>query len=144
MGVLITLISAALGFLIITPGAVFWSREAGVGMGIRGRVSASGPVSNLLFAGVSLIALLPITILIELGIPFGSFLFLTASLSVILNLILGGFNMLPIAFGAFALDGAKVVDWDARIWVAIMGLFIGLGFFCVTGFFLFFIQSYFY
>jgi Zn-dependent protease len=124
-GIIIALIGLIIGFPIIAVGAVFWWGESSSSLGIRGRVSAAGPISNLALAGlfmciqgVGFLMLDGFGYLGELFILFGLF-------GVSWNIFLGGFNMLPIGI----LDGAKVLDWNPKIWIALFGSFIVLGIF---------------
>ena len=52
-GLIITLLSVIIGFPMLAVGAVFWWGEAASSVGIRGRVSAAGPISNLILIGFS-------------------------------------------------------------------------------------------
>ncbi|MFX0125299.1 MAG: hypothetical protein ACFFAE_16850 [Candidatus Hodarchaeota archaeon] len=113
------LISILIGFPILATGAVFWWGEATSSPGIRGRVSASGPIINFILAGLFLFLegiglLLEIPVLILIGI-----------VGVWLNVFIGVFNLLPIG----VLDGAKVLAWDPKIWVSLIGSLLVIGFF---------------
>lgn len=120
-------ISLFIGFPILATGAVFWWGEATASPGIRGRVSAAGPISNLILAGVFFIIqgiaimMLPDPTLYELAL----LLLFAGMTGVWLNVFLGVFNLLPIG----VLDGAKVLAWDPKIWVALIGSLIVVGFF---------------
>lgn len=141
-GLFITLLSVLVGFPILAVGAVFWWGEASASVGIRGRVSSAGPISNLVLAGLFIFIqglgyLLGgseyLLLLLGPTSSLGLFLYFIGSIGVSLNVFLGMFNLLPIG----VLDGAKVLAWDGRIWIALIGSFIALGIFG-GGFFLFF------
>ena len=124
-GLMLLLVSLIIGFPILAVGAVFWWGEAAYSTRLRGRVSAAGPISNIILAGFFFIILGIGQILFpqqpELGFLLGQIGFT----GVWLNTFLGMFNLLPIGI----LDGAKVLDWDGRIWVALVSTFIIIGFF---------------
>ena len=124
-GLFFTLISLFIGFPILAIGAVFWWGEAAYSTRLRGRVSAAGPISNLILIGLSYI-LIGISVMIgPSSLDLSIFLFQIGSMSVTLNIFIGLFNLIPIG----VLDGAKVLDWDGRIWLALVGTFIILGLF---------------
>ncbi len=120
-GLVITLVSSVIGFLIGIPGATyifsdsFTKRQNGI-------VSLAGPATNLaiffVFAAISIV----------IGT---SHAYLTAAVGLVsfISLWLGFFNMLPI----FPLDGSKVLAWDFRVYIPTMilivvllaGLFLG-------------------
>jgi Zn-dependent protease len=124
-GIIIALIGLIIGFPIIAIGAVFWWGESSSSIGIRGRVSAAGPISNLTLIGFFMciqgLAFLTMESLGELGFLLERF----GQAGIMWNIFLGGFNMLPIG----VLDGAKVLDWNPKIWIALFGSFIVLGIF---------------
>ena len=124
-GLMFTLISLIIGFPILAVGAVFWWGEAAYSARLRGRVSAAGPISNIILAGIFYI-ILGISILLPLElIELAWFLHQVGIIGVWLNTFLGLFNLLPIGM----LDGAKILAWDGRIWAALVGTFIVIGFF---------------
>ncbi len=124
-GLMFTLISVIVGFPILSVGAVFWWGEAATSTRVRGRVSAAGPISNLILIGV-FYTLSGISIIITPSVPELAFLiYQIGFIGVSLNVFLGLFNLLPIG----VLDGAKVLDWDGRIWGSLIGSFIMIGFF---------------
>ncbi len=131
-GLFITLLSIIIGFPMLAIGAVFWWGEAASSIGVRGRVSAAGPISNLILIGVSYIIIGISFVILPSNIELAGILLFTGMWGVTLNVFIGLFNLLPL--GVF--DGAKVLDWDARIWIALIGIFVffsfvggGFGFF---------------
>jgi len=124
-GLMITLISMIIGFPILAIGAVYWWGEATSSTGIRGRVSAAGPISNLILAGLFIIIQGLGFFLIESMTELSLILITIGEVGVWLNVFLGTFNLLPIG----VLDGAKVLDWNPKIWIGLIGSFIVLGLF---------------
>ncbi|MFX0172431.1 MAG: M50 family metallopeptidase [Candidatus Hodarchaeota archaeon] len=122
---IITVFGLIIGFPVLATGAVYWWGEAAASPGIRGRVSAAGPVSNLILAGIFFVIYgLGLTVLtLTESATLGILLFTIGFTGVWLNAFLGFFNMLPIG----VLDGAKVLAWDPKIWVSIIGSLIVLG-----------------
>lgn len=114
---MMTLISVIIRFPILATGAVFWWGEASSSAGIRGRVSLAGPVSNLILAGFFMTIHGLGWIMFDTAPELAMWMIILGSMGVGLNLLLGLFNLLPIGM----LDGAKVLDWDQRIWVAVFG-----------------------
>jgi Zn-dependent protease len=124
-GLMLLLVSVIIGFPILAVGAVFWWGEAAYSTRLRGRVSAAGPISNIVLVGIFFI-IEGIGWIIFLQQPdLGILLILIGTIGVWLNTFLGLFNLLPIGM----LDGAKVLAWDGRIWIALIGTFIVIGFF---------------
>lgn len=124
-GLMITLISMIIGFPILAIGAVYWWGEATSSTGIRGRVSAAGPISNLILAGLFIAIQGLGFFLIESMTELSLILITIGEVGVWLNVFLGTFNLLPIG----VLDGAKVLDWNPKIWIGLLGSFIVLGLF---------------
>jgi Zn-dependent protease len=95
--------AAAIGFLYGAPGATWIS--GAVTREQNGRISAAGPLSNVLVAALSLAGVLAFA-------PFASgsgvILLNMLRIAAYVNGFLAGFNMLPI----LPLDGAKVWAWN--------------------------------
>jgi Zn-dependent protease len=122
-GLMVTIVSSMLGFLIGLPGATyifsnsFTRRQNGI-------VSLAGPATNL----VVFFAFVAIGLVVGTSGP--SYLVLAIGVVMFISLWLGFFNMLPIP----PLDGSKVLAWDWRVYLAVMvptilllaGLFLGL------------------
>ena len=124
-GIILTIASLIIGFPMLAVGAVFWWGESSASIGIRGRVAAAGPISNIILIGFSYILIAISSAVIGSNLELGSYLFQAGSISISLNTFIGIFNLLPIG----VLDGAKVLDWDGRIWLVLMGSFIIVGLF---------------
>jgi hypothetical protein len=86
---IITVIGLIVGFPILATGAVYWWGEAAASPGIRGRVSAAGPVSNLILAGIFFV-IQGIGVVFKES-AFGNLLFILGSIGVGLNAFLGFF-----------------------------------------------------
>jgi len=82
-----------------------------------GKIAASGPVMNLFLA----FAFMPL--LMDTG-----FLYDIGRLGVIINLLLAGFNMLPIS----VLDGRKVLAWSPIAYIGLFMTIIVVGMFFVA------------
>jgi Zn-dependent protease len=123
-GLIITIVTSALGFLMAIPGATyiysnrFTKRENGI-------VSLAGPLTN--------IAIFCCTLLLGFaifGLPFllghypanESYLETALSFLVFISVYLAFFNMLPI----FPLDGSKVLAWNPFLYVPVMAIILAL------------------
>ena len=82
-----------------------------------GKIAASGPVMNLFLA----FAFMPL--LTDTG-----FLYDIGRLGVIINLLLAGFNMLPIS----VLDGRKVLAWNPIVYIGLFMTIIVVGMFFIS------------
>lgn len=101
---LVSLVLAAVGFLFAAPGAVWMSgmvsrKESGV-------IAAAGPVVNMALA----LCFLP------LALTTGA-LGMIGQIGLLLNALLGAFNLIPIP----GFDGAKVLQWSGW-WYALFVL----------------------
>jgi Zn-dependent protease len=95
-------------FVFAAPGAVYIygpniTREQ------NGIISLAGPALNII------IAILAILIAFFVIGTSGGFLYTIAIYTMMINLFLAFFNMIPIP----PLDGSKVMAWDVRIWALI-------------------------
>ncbi|MHA2055070.1 MAG: hypothetical protein ACW99F_15920 [Candidatus Hodarchaeales archaeon] len=124
-GIILSIASIIVGFPMLAVGAVFWWGESTSSIGIRGRVSAAGPVSNIILIGFSYILIGLSSMVIVTTPELGLYLFEAGTIGISLNTFLGIFNLLPIG----VLDGAKVLNWDGRIWLVLMGTFVLIGLF---------------
>jgi Zn-dependent protease len=107
LGLMITLMSFISPLKLVAPGAVM---IAGMMYGDDyGKISLSGPVTNIIQALFFLIAGL---------LSQSASVKALSYLGVIINSSLAVFNLLP--FGMF--DGAKIMRWDWRIWLVTMGI----------------------
>ncbi|OIR22259.1 MAG: hypothetical protein BET99_04945 [Marine Group III euryarchaeote CG-Epi2] len=109
-GLYFALLMSSFGFLLAAPGAVMVSGR--ITERQNGIIAAVGPITNIIIALVAFpIYLLtagleqPIALIGEL-----------ARFIVVINLILGGFNMIPVQ----PLDGSKVIVWSKPAYVGIL------------------------
>jgi len=118
------LLAATIGFLYGAPGATWISGT--VTREQNGRISAAGPVTNIVIASVLYAAFL---VMMPRAATFGGILLvLYLSQAASVNAVLAGFNMIPV----MPLDGAKVWAWSKAAYVGIAAIAIGL--FVVTVF----------
>jgi Zn-dependent protease len=118
-GLLFAFVLAALaGFLYGAPGATWIS--GAVTPEQNGRISAAGPMSNVVIAAV----LVGIFIALESQVSaFGGAILALYILQVAsVNAFLAGFNMLPI----MPLDGAKVWAWNKPVYAGLAAVAVGL------------------
>ena len=107
MGLLLSLVTSAGGFLFAAPGATMVEGMDPRDLQRWGQTGLAGPVSNLLFASAFYIASM-LTFRVGPGV-FGALLFLA-----LINSLFATFNLLPVGL----LDGAKVFRWGAGRWAA--------------------------
>lgn len=99
----LAIVSALAGFLFAAPGAVvhrgrITPRESGL-------IALAGPVTNVGLA----VLFFPVSVFADS--PVGA----VATLGVTINLLLAGFNMLPIG----PLDGKTVLQWDRTAYLVV-------------------------
>jgi len=110
--------AAAIGFLYGAPGATWIS--GAVTKEQNGRISAAGPVSNLVIASVLFAGFLA---MMPRASSFGGalvVLYLIQAASV--NAFLAGFNMIPV----MPLDGAKVWAWNKAVYLGLVAIALAL------------------
>ena len=98
------------GTTLIVPGAAYyspyfqdiWGRVYRIGEASEGRISAAGPLANIVLA-----------VLIHL---FSSSLGPLAEPAIFINLMLALFNLIPFP----PLDGYKIMRWNFWIWVGMV------------------------
>ena len=89
------------GPIFIAPGATYWAKRFATA-GDYGKVSAAGPVSNIVLA-LLFLAMTP-------ALPF-------MAIGAEINLYLAIFNLIPFP----PLDGSKVISWNPAIWAGLFG-----------------------
>jgi Zn-dependent protease len=119
-GLVLMLVTSAMGVLFAAPGAVYIYSNR-INHRQNGIISVAGPMVNLLLVGffMALAAYAPIVLHLS---------FIPGPLNVWafgakLNLILALFNMIP----AFPLDGSKVFGWSKPVWGACTFMLLWLG-----------------
>lgn len=115
-GLLVSVITAYIGFLFAAPGATMIGGMSNPSD--WGRTSLAGPLTNFAFALLFLSASVGVSVLAPAESLFsGSLLFLA-----FINGWFGAFNMIPIG----PLDGAKVFRWSRGVWVVSFVVFVAL------------------
>ncbi|MEM3839157.1 MAG: site-2 protease family protein [Candidatus Micrarchaeaceae archaeon] len=110
-GLLITLATGLMGFLLGIPGATYiytnsFTKEE------DGKVSLAGPLTNFAIFGIFAVAIF------ALNPAPNSYLANVISFTISVSILLAFFNMLPI----FPLDGSKVFAWNKGIYLITMGI----------------------
>jgi Zn-dependent protease len=116
MLLLAILMAWQIGILFAAPGAVQIFGPH-LSKSQYGKVAASGPLMNLFLAFVFLPLLTDKGIMLEIG-----------RWGVLINMLLAGFNMLPIS----VLDGRKVLAWSVPVYIGLFILIIVVGIFMVN------------
>jgi Zn-dependent protease len=115
MLLLAILMAWQIGILFAAPGAVQIFGPH-LSKSQYGKVAASGPLMNLFLAFVFLPLLTDKGIMLEIG-----------RWGVLINMLLAGFNMLPIS----VLDGRKVLAWSVPVYIGLFILIITVGIFMI-------------
>lgn len=119
-GLLMAFVFAFFGFLIAAPGATIVSGY--VTKEQNGKISAAGPVSNLIIGALFLVASTAVGRTVGLSNFLGAILTILLANAFYLNVILAGFNMIPI----MPFDGSKVFAWSKAAYLGIVILVIAL------------------
>ena len=115
-GLYFALAMSAFGFLLAAPGAVMVSGR--ITEKQNGIIAAVGPITNICIALIALPIYIftagfdwPLSLLGEL-----------ARFIIVINLILAGFNMIPVK----PLDGSKVIAWSKIAYIGIIGAILAM------------------
>ena len=108
-GLILAIITAALGFVFAAPGAVYIHGQY-ISKEENGKISIAGPLTN--------IALAIIFFIIPLFTPPSELLFLICSLGFTINSFIAFFNLLPVSM----LDGAKILKWNPLVWMVTIAI----------------------
>ena len=111
-GLLVSIVTAALGFLFAAPGATMIGGTAD--SDDMGRISLAGPATNFVFSLVFLAGAF-----VTGAYAAGALLSLAFLFLAYINAWFAAFNMVPIG----PLDGAKVYRWSRAVWLASFLLF---------------------
>ena len=101
------------GPIFIAPGATYWAKRFAT-VEDNGKVSAAGPVANIVLALLFLVIALAVS-------PLRALFIMGAEI----NLYLALFNLIPFP----PLDGSKIMSWSPIIWGGMFGLTLLLRFF---------------
>jgi len=116
-------LAAAVGVVFAAPGAtvVYNVRHDGriLNREEEGKISAAGPVTNLLLC-IPFGALILASTLYSL--PSGSLLYQIGAFGIQINAMIAAFNMLPIMI----LDGNKVLSWNIAVFVLLIAMSFGI------------------
>ena len=119
-GLMLAFVFAFFGFLIGAPGATmvsgFVTREQ------NGKISAAGPASNLVIGTAFLLASATIVRTSALSNPIGVIVTIVLVSAWYMNVILAGFNMIPV----LPFDGSKVWAWNKAAYAGILVLVAAL------------------
>ncbi len=100
------LMKVTVGATFIAPGATYWAKPF-ASREDYGRVSAAGPITNLVLAAAFWMASFPVP-LFRIG--------------TIINVQLALFNLLPVP----PLDGSKIISWKPEAWAGLFALSIAM------------------
>ena len=117
LGLIIAVASAVISFgqfLFFAPGAVYTSAYKQPDPGEEGRISAAGPVANVILAGLFF--------LLAAGTANSDIWSLVGKFGFQVNLWLAAFNLIPFP----PLDGVKILRWNKLAWFVMAALSWGL------------------
>ncbi|HSV41902.1 MAG TPA: hypothetical protein VLH13_00655 [Methanomassiliicoccales archaeon] len=103
IGLLIGVVFSFLGVLLAMPGAVYIQGQ--ITRRQYGQVSLAGPATNLVIGAVFLI--------VWLVVPLGTLLAFCIYLLALINIFLGGFNLIPLP----PFDGEKIARWSIPVYL---------------------------
>ncbi len=106
MGLMLAVLSGFMGFLFAAPGAVYI--RGNITKEYNGKISAAGPVMNIMVASF----ILPVLFLF----PLSNEIFVLLYMICFLNVFIGGFNMIPFP----PLDGSKIIKWNPGVWILLL------------------------
>jgi len=109
-GLGMALVSSFFGFVFAAPGVVMIHGQTS--MEKYGRINAAGPLVNLLFGAL----LTPMIVMLPYFYAFIAYFIAS------INVVLAGFNLLPIP----PLDGSKIIRWNKEAWAAMIATAAGL------------------
>jgi Zn-dependent protease len=117
LGLIIAVASAVISFgqfLFFAPGAVYTSTYKRPDPREEGRISAAGPVANIILAGLFF--------LMAVGTGYSDIWRLIGNFGFQVNLWLAAFNLIPFP----PLDGVKILRWNKLAWLVLAALSWGL------------------
>jgi len=117
LGLVIAIASAVISFgrfLFFAPGAVYTSTYKQPDPREEGLISAAGPVTNIILAGLFF--------LLAAGTGYSDIWSLVGTFGFQVNLWLAAFNLVPFP----PLDGVKILRWNKVAWFVLVALSWGL------------------
>jgi Zn-dependent protease len=118
-GLAMAFIFSFFGFIFGAPGATYISGP--VTKEQEGHISAAGPATNVVL-GLAFLGLTAVTARWAYTSLAAGIVASIADQAAFLNLVLGGFNLIPI----LPLDGAKILRWNPGAWVVLLGAVIAI------------------
>ncbi len=124
------------GFIFAAPGAVYIA-SGYLSRKERGHIASAGAVINIILAIIMIIGFFILTSLTSMGVIEGvnegfglqagqlfstEFWLHVLIFSAYINAFLAAFNMVPM----HPLDGGKVMSYDIKVWLAIVGISMGI------------------
>jgi len=119
-GLIFAVITAALGFLFVAPGAVYIHGEY-ISREQNGKISASGPATNLILAVLFFLLLY--------YFPINQTVLLIGALGFYINSFLALINLIPIGM----LDGSKIIRLNPLVWILMITITGIMVFYAFTG-----------
>ncbi|MGB4236172.1 MAG: peptidase M50 [Methanoregulaceae archaeon] len=113
-------LAALVGVVFAVPGATL-IYGAGVTREQNGKISAAGPVTNLLLC-IPFAFLLSLVAWLGITTWWGQLLTLTGMVGLQVNAMIASFNMLPVS----VLDGRKVLAWNPAVFAVLIIASFGL------------------
>jgi len=121
-GLVFTLFLAFVGVLIAAPGAVMIAGN--INKRENGLISLAGPAVNVVIAAICL------GVLFTIESTATEFVLKTITFVALINLLLAGFNMIPV----YPLDGSKILPWSPPLYASTFVLVILMGYTLLTNF----------
>jgi Zn-dependent protease len=112
----IAFVMSFFGFIFAAPGGVFI--QGNVNAARSGRISAAGPMTNIVLAA----AFIGLKFVAEILFHHSQLLLSVAAYGASINAWLAVFNMLPF----MGLDGSKVLFWNFKAYVALLVLALAM------------------
>lgn len=120
MGLILALITSAVGIIFAAPGAVIIGGRLTPEQ--NGKISAAGPATNVSMGTLFIVFYFltnPLNITVFPGVfGLGKIFWLLA----LINIVLGGFNLIPFP----PLDGSKIYRWNMGVYISLVAAVVAL------------------